>query len=427
MTLRGSGCGTWVGTWSTAQTGAATSGRSRTGFRDQTIRNIVRVSAGGGAIRIRLSNVFGAVPLTVSGTHVAVRLAGAATVPGTTRAVTFGGGRAVTVPVGRRVLSDPVDLDVGDRADLAVSLFLRDPTGPASWHPAGLTTSYHAPAGDHGADGTGAAFTRTDRSWYFLDGVDVLAPADDPAASRQAVGGAVVAFGPSTTDGIGSAPDANRRYPDELARRLLGLPSGERMSVLNAGIAGNKLLADDGTCGPSALNRFARDALGQTGVRAVILWEGTNDVATRPDLPLSAITGAYQRLIGAARARGVRVIGATLQPHEGAGFYSVAGNRLREAVNDWIRWSGAFDDVADFDWVLQDPRRPRRLLPAFDSGDHLHPNAAGYRAIAEAVDLAELTGVTGLAGAWRAPGAGPQTAGTLTRRSASGVRSASAG
>ena len=404
MTLRSSGHGKWVGTWSTAQVGAAASGRSRTGFRDQTVRNIIRVSAGGAALRIRVSNVFGAVPLTVSGAHVALRLAGAATVPGTTRPVTFDGDRAVTVPVGRRVLSDPVDLAVGDGADLAVSLFLRDPTGPASWHPAGLTTSYHAAAGDHGADGTGAAFTRADRSWYFLDGVDVLGSSlADRAVDYRGVTGAVVAFGPSTTDGIGSPVDANRRYPDELARRLLRLPPGTRMSVLNAGIAGNRLLADEGTCGPGALNRWGRDALGQTGVRAVILWEGTNDVATRPDLPLSTLTGAYQRLIAAAHARGVRVVGATLQPHEGAGFYSVAGNRLREAVNDWIRWSGAFDDVADFDWVLQDPRRPRRLLPAFDSGDHLHPNATGYRAIAQAVDLTELTRVSEVAAAAGAP------------------------
>lgn len=169
------------------------------------------------------------------------------------------------------------------------------------------------------------------------------------------------------------------------------------MSVLNGGIAGNKLLADNGTCGPSALNRFLRDAAGQSGVRAVILWEGTNDVATRPGLPLTAFTHAYQRLITAAHDSGLTIVGATLQPHEGAGFYSHEGNRLREAVNDWIRWSGAFDDVADFDWVLQDPRRPRRLRPAYDSGDHLHPGPPGYQAVADSVDLAGLTRSAGLA------------------------------
>jgi lysophospholipase L1-like esterase len=162
------------------------------------------------------------------------------------------------------------------------------------------------------------------------------------------------------------------------------------MSVLNAGIAGNRLLADGGTRGQSGLRRFVRDAVEQSGVRAIIIWEGTNDVATRPDMPLSEVTSAYQRLIAVAHSRDVRVIGATLQPHEGAGFYSHDGNRLREAVNDWIRWSGAFDEVADFDLVLQDPRHPRRLRPAYDSGDHLHPNDAGYAAIARSVDLGAL-------------------------------------
>jgi lysophospholipase L1-like esterase len=395
------GRGAWVGTWSSALVGAAASGRSRTGFRDQTVRSIVRVSVGGRAVRLRLSNVFGAAPLRVSGAHIAVRLAGAATLPGTTRAVTFAGGeRAVAIPAGGRITSDPVSLEVDDGADLAVSLYFRAATGPATWHPAALTTSYCSGPGDHGAGNAAAAFAHPDTSWYFLDGVEVQNPG---------VRGAVVAFGPSATDGIGSAPDANERYPDLLARRLRARPDGERLSVLNAGIAGNKLLADNGICGQSALNRFVRDAVEQTGVRAVILWEGNNDVATRPDMPLAEAVGAYQRLIGVAHAHGVRVIGATLQPHEGAGFYSPAGNRLREALNQWIRWSGAFDAVADFDRVLQDPRRPRRLRPAYDSGDHLHPNSAGYRAIAESVDLAALTGGEGPASAPDARAAGRGT------------------
>jgi lysophospholipase L1-like esterase len=373
--------------------GAAASGKSRDGFRDQTIRSVVRLSAGGSAVRIRLSNVFGAEPVTVTTAHVAVGRSGAVTVPGTTRAVTFAGMRSVAVGAGERVFSDPVDLALDDEADLAVSLYFAGPTGPATWHPAGLSGCYCA-AGDHGADIGAGAFAGFGAARYFLDGVDVVNPA---------VNGAVVTFGPSTTDGIGSAADANQRYPDELARRLLRLPDGERMSVLNAGIAGNKLLADNGTCGPSALRRFLRDAAGQSGVRAVIVWEGTNDVATRPDLPLAEFTYAYQQLIAAAHASDLKIIGATLQPHEGAGFYSRDGNRLREAVNDWIRWSGAFDDVADFDWVLQDPRHPRRLLPGYDSGDHLHPCPPGYAAIADSVDLAVLTGYEGLAGYARRP------------------------
>jgi lysophospholipase L1-like esterase len=320
----------------------------------------------------------------VDGAHVASRLAGPATVPGTGHAVTFGGAPSVTIPAGERAWSDPVRLRVADGTDLAVSLHLAAATGPATWHPAAQCTGCYCAAGDHAADPDAGAFTQQSTSWFFLDGVDVLNPA---------VRGAVVAFGPSTTDGIASTPDTNGRYPDLLAARLRRLPPGARMSVLNAGIAGNKLLADAGTSGRSALDRFLRDAAGQSGARAVILWEGTNDVATRPGLPLDVITGAYQRIIALAHSRGLRIVGATLQPHEGAWYYSQAGNRLRAAVNDWIRWSGAFDGVADFDQVLCDPRHPRRLLPGYDSGDHLHPNDAGYRAVAESVDLAALTGV----------------------------------
>jgi lysophospholipase L1-like esterase len=373
---------TWIGTWSCALVGAADTGRSRSGFRDQTLRSIVRISAGGSAVRLRLSNVFGDRPLVVGAAHVAVRLDGAATVPGTARAVTFAGQRGVVIPPGQRLFSDAIPLCTEDGADLAVSFGLPDATGPASWHPAALATGYLAEGAERGADADGSAFARAGQSWYFLDGVEVINPS---------VRGAVVAFGPSTTDGIGSSCDANERYPDKLARRLLALPGGERMTVLNAGIAGNRLLADNGTCGPSALNRFVRDAVQQSGARAVILWEGTNDVATRPDLGLGPVAGAYARLIETAHASGLTVIGATLQPHEGAGFYSHAGNRLREAVNEWIRWSGAFDDVADFDRILLDPRHPRRLLPGYDSGDHLHPGNAGYDAIADAVDLTALT------------------------------------
>jgi lysophospholipase L1-like esterase len=376
----------WLGTWSAALVRAADGGLSRSGFRDRTIRNVIHTSVGGSAVRIRLSNVFGGRPLRVDGAHVAIRLAGAATVPDTGRAVTFGGASSVIIPAGERAWSDPVRLRVDDDADLAVSLYAAAATGPATWHPAALSAGCHCAAGDHRADHGPEAFVDRSTSWFFLDGVDVLNPA---------VRGAVVAFGPSTTDGIASTPDTNGRYPDLLARRLRRLPPGMRMSVLNAGIAGNKLLADAGTSGQSAIDRFLRDAAGQSGARAVILWEGTNDVATRPDLPLGVVTGAYQRLIGLAHSRGLRIVGATLQPHEGAWYYSHAGNRLREAVNDWIRWSGAFDGVADFDLVLRDPRHPRRLLPAFDSGDHLHPNDAGYRAVAASVDLAALTGAGG--------------------------------
>jgi lysophospholipase L1-like esterase len=368
----------WVGTWESAQVQPAASGLSATGFTDQTVRDIVHTSVGGSEIRIRISNVFGSAPLVVGDVHVAIPSSGAGTVPGTTRQVRFRGRTSVTIPAGDREFSDPVALKVGAETDLAVSIYFQAPTGPATWHPDALGTNYYSTAGDHSADTSATAYTGTDTSWFFLDGVDVVNPA---------VKGAVVTFGPSTTDGAGSTSGADERYPDDLARRLLARPRGRQLSVLNAGISGNELLADDGTNGPSALHRFLRDAVQQTGVKAIIVWEGTNDIGGNPGLPLSDFTSAYEQLIAVAHAHGIRVIGATLQPDEGAGYWTAAGNTLREAVNNWILASGAFDGTADFSTVLEDPANPAQLLPAFDSGDHLHPNDAGYQAIADSINL----------------------------------------
>lgn len=375
----------WVGTWSTAEVAAASSGPSATGFEDQTVRNVVHTTVGGSAVRIRLSNVFGSGPLTVDDAYVGVRSAGAAIEPGTNRQATFGGAKRVTIPAGQRAVSDPVALPVGAEQDLAVSIYFAGPTGPATWHQDAISTNYYSDAGDHSAENDAAAYTNTTTSWYFLDGVDVLNPD---------VRGSVVTFGPSTTDGDASTVDANVRYPDDLARRLLQLPAREQMSVLNAGISGNQLLADGGTSGVSGLARFYRDAIEQTGVRVVIIWEGTNDIGGHPSLAPSQLTDAYQELIDVAHQHGVRVIGATLQPDKGAGYYTEQGNEVRKAVNDWIRTSGAFDGVADFDKALLDPSDPDRMLPLYDSGDHLHPNNAGYQAIADSINLRLLTGAS---------------------------------
>jgi lysophospholipase L1-like esterase len=368
----------WVGTWETAQVQPAATGLSATGFTDQTVRDIVHTSSGGSEIRIRISNVFGSAPLVVSDVHVAISASGAGTKAGTTRQVLFNGSKSVTIPAGDREFSDPVQLAVGAEANLAVSIYFKDPTGPTTWHPDALSTNYYSTAGDHSADTSATDYTNSDTSWFFLDGVDVVNPS---------VKGAVVTFGPSTTDGVGSTSGANQRYPDDLARRLLARPAGQQLSVLNAGISGNELLADDGTNGQSALDRFLRDAVEQTGVKAIIIWEGTNDIGDDPGLPLSDFTSAYEQLISIAHAHGIKVIGATLQPDEGAGYWTAQGNTLREAVNNWILTSGAFDGTADFSTVLEDPANPDQLLPAYDSGDHLHPNDAGYQAIADSVNL----------------------------------------
>jgi lysophospholipase L1-like esterase len=373
----------WVGTWNSAQVTAATSGLSATGFSNQTVRNIVHTSVGGSKIRIRISNVFGIGPLDVSDVHVGLRQSGAAVFAGTDRQVTFHGRNAVAIAAGDRAESDPIDLEVGDEQDLAVSIYFAGSSGPATWHPDAISTNYVSTSGDHGAEADATAYTTTDTSWYFLDGVDVLNPT---------VAGAVVAFGPSTTDGDASTTDANARYPDDLARRLLKLLPGQQLSVLNAGISGNQLLADGGTSGAAGLTRFQRDALEQTGVRAIIIWEGTNDIGDDPTLIPSQLTNGYQQLINEAHQRGVRVIGATLQPDQGASYYTPQGNTVREAVNTWIRTSGAFDGVADFDAVLRDPSDPAQMQPVYDSGDHLHPNDTGYLAIADSINLQILTG-----------------------------------
>jgi lysophospholipase L1-like esterase len=371
----------WVGTWESAQVRPAATGLSATGFTDQTVRDIVHTSVGGREIRIRISNVFGATPLVVSDVHVAISGSGAKTRAGTARQVLFKGSKSVTIPAGVREFSDPVGLAVGAEANLAVSIYFKHSTGPAAWHPDALSTNYYSTAGDHSAATSATDYTHSDTSWFFLDGVDVLNPR---------VAGAVVAFGASTTNGVGSTSGADERYPDYLARRLLGLPRGQQLSVLNAGISGNELFANGGTNGQSALGRFLRDAVEQTGVQAIIIWEGTNDIGDHPALPLSNFTSAYKKLITIAHARNIRVIGATLQPDKGAGYWTAQGNELREAVNNWIMRSGAFDGTADFSTVLENPANPEELLSAYDSGDHLHPDDAGYQAVADAINLGLL-------------------------------------
>jgi lysophospholipase L1-like esterase len=371
----------WVGTWASAQVQPAATGLSATGFTDQTVRNIVHTSVGGSALRIRISNVFGKAALVVGGAQVALSASGAATVAGSTKPVLFGGRASVIIPPGVRQFSDRVEMAIGAGTNLAVSLYFEHATGPATWHPNAQGTNYYSTAGDHSADAAAAAYPQSDTSWFFLDGVDVV---------NSAVAGAVVTFGASTTDGVGSTSGAAKRYPDDLARRLTALPWGRRLSVLNAGIAGNALLADGGTNGQSALDRFQRDALEQTGVKTVIIWEGSNDIGAHPHLPRTDLTGAYEQLIAIAHTRGIRVIGATLQPDKGASYWTPQGAVLRVAVNDWILSGGAFDGTIDFSRVLENPADTDALLPAYDSGDHLHPNNAGYQAMANSVDLGLL-------------------------------------
>jgi lysophospholipase L1-like esterase len=347
---------------------------------DQTVRNIVHTSIGGRGLRISLSNAFGSQPIVFGSAYVGVQDTGAAVVPGSNHQLTFGGNASVTIPVGATVFSDPLPGYLPPELTLAVSLYLQGAAGTVTGHNLGTQTSYVSTAGNHSAEEDGAAFTTTISRWYWIDSVIVTA--------SQTVD-AVAALGDSITDGLRSTPGANRRWPDVLARRLLERPDHRAMGVLNEGISGNRVLADG--AGVSAQARFDRDVLAKPGVKTIVFLEGINDInggqATSPEQLISA----YRQLIARAHAEGTCILGATMTPFKGLGSYTDAKEAIRSAVNEFIRTSGEFDGVVDFDLATRDPADPLRFLPAYDSGDHLHPSDAGYEAMGNAVNLQLLT------------------------------------
>ena len=360
-------------------------------FQRQTVRQIARLSVGGSRLRVVVSNEQGQAPLHIGAAQVAQAAEGPAVVPGTGHVLRFGGQTTVTLPPGARLASDPVDLALPALARVAVSLYLPGPSQPAGFHFDARETAYVA-AGDHtGAAAWPADGTRMDARVY-VSGMLVETPR--PPAT-------VVTLGDSLTDGNGATPGADTRWPDALAERLA--PRG--VAVLNAGISGGRLLRDG--MGRSGLERVGRDVLGQPGVRAMLVLLGTNDIGwpggpfapqERPATAEDLIQG-FRALIAQAHAHNVRIVGATLPPFEHAlagtpleGHSTPAKDAVRQSVNRWIRESGAFDAVVDFDAVLRDPAHPARLRAALDSGDHLHPGDAGYRAMAAAIDLDALWG-----------------------------------
>lgn len=378
-----SAAGDWVGTWATA-VARPQNGQALAGFSDTTLRQRMHVSVGGSQVRLRLTNVYGTQPLVVGAATLALPGEGPGDVDaGTVSAVTFSGDTAVTIPAGAELVSDPVALRIADDSDVLVSLYVPGPTGPATYHAAAHSTGWIA-TGDHTTAPSGSSFPQTTTSFWFLDGLDV----------RGATPGAVVFLGDSITDGSGSTRDTNRRWPDYLADRMLQQPRPYRFGILNAGIGGNRLLlhANSSGQGDNALARFDRDVLTQTGAGTVVVFEGVNDIQQpNSQYDPEQLIAAYEQIIQRAHDQGMRAVGATIGPFQGWGTWTPEREAVRAAVNEWIRESGAFDAVFDFDAVLRDPDEPLRMRADYDSGDHLHPGDAGYAAMADAVDLTELS------------------------------------
>ncbi|MEU4481888.1 SGNH/GDSL hydrolase family protein [Micromonospora sp. NPDC023966] len=360
-------------------TWGASADRTGGSFTDQTVRNIVHTSIGGTNLRISLSNVFGDRIVTFDSVYVGVQSGGASVVPGTNRQVTFAGSKTVSVPNGAEVLSDPLPGDVPADTNLTVSIHVKGASGSLTGHNLAMQTNYISGAGDHAADTDGTAFTQQATRWYWVDALVV---------DQQQQVDTVAALGDSITDGYGSTRDANHRWPDYLARRIAEQPPAHQFGVMNEGISGNRVLTDG--AGVNVQARFDRDVLSQPDVRTVILMEGINDIGGGVATSADQLISAYRILIARAHADQTCILGATLTPFEGAGYYSPAKEVIREEVNTWIRTSGEFDGVIDFDQVTRDPANPMRFLPAYDVGDHLHPSDAGYQAMANAVDLSHL-------------------------------------
>ncbi len=381
----------WIATWAAAPLlprpptpppagQPATNQPPANAFQGQTIRMIAHVSLGGRHARVRLSNAFGTAPLQIGAAHIALREKDSVIVAGTDRALTFGGSASIKIPAGADVISDPVDIAIPNLGDVAVSIYLPDAVTDPTMHGTGLHTTYISAAGDF----TGAASiaeTRTTTSYYILTGIHVMAPADT---------GVIVAFGDSITDGSTSTPNTDSSWPAQFAKRLNANKVTKNIAVANLGIGGNCVLIN--CAGIAALARLDRDVLAQPGVKWLIVLEGINDIgqyARNPALAPSAadLIAGYKQIIERAHQHGIKVIGATLTPYGGAAYATDVGEDVRSAVNAWIRSSKAYDAYVDFDKATRDPSTPKEFLPAYNIRDHLHPNDAGYKAMAEAIDF----------------------------------------
>lgn len=392
----------WVGTWATAvqaprviqlppsANAPAAAPAPVTSFKNQTIRQIVRTSIGGDRARVTFTNVYGTEQLVIGAASLAVRDKDAAIVAGSSHPLAFGGRPSIIVPPGATVISDPVAATVPTLGDVAIDIFFPGDTAagnsPPTLHVGAWQTNYVSTAGNHAGEANLPVQT-TVPSYFFVARLDVTAPETTAA---------IVTFGDSITDGTNSTPNTNNRWPNHLAKRILSQPNGPKFGVLNGGISGNRVLSDG--MGVSALQRFEREALDQPGVTHVVVLEGINDVGLAagliPGLPkrdpaptAEDIIQGHQQLIARAHMRGLKIIGATLTTYEGARYWSAEGEKVRQAINQWLRTSNAYDGLIDFESALKDPQNPTKFLPKYDSGDHLHPSDLGYQVMADTVNL----------------------------------------
>jgi lysophospholipase L1-like esterase len=370
----------WVGTWTTSpQLVEPRNNPPKPGLSNNTLRQVVCVSIGGDSLRIRFTNEFSKSPVTMKAVHIALSVDSSKIDPKTDLTLKFNGNPEITLEPGTAITSDPFHFKIKPRTNLAITIYFGNTSPDVTGHPGSRTTSYLLTGEEVSAVDFPNAVT-TDH-WYIINGIDVVAPESATA---------VVVLGNSITDGRGSGTNKQNRWPDVLAERLLKNPETEHVAVLNAGIGGNCVLRQ--CLGPSALSRFDRDVIGATGVRWLIILEGINDIGGSREKEGAAkvaddLIVAYEQMIDSAHANGILVYGATIMPFGGSFYDSPDHEKAKQKVNEWIRTSGRFDAVIDLDATMQDPENPLQLLPAGDTGDHLHPNEIGHRMMAEAVDL----------------------------------------
>jgi lysophospholipase L1-like esterase len=375
----------WVGTWATSPRPEEPGASGGLPLEGSTLRQVVHVSIGGARVRLRLSNAFGTTALSLHGVHLALAGGGGAIHASSGRTVLFSGQPSVAIPAGASVLSDPLDFELPAMSDVAISIHFKSVPAMLTTHPGSRTTSYLL-AGDQLAAVELPEATKK-VYWFFIQSLDVL--------DTTGKAGAIVVLGDSITDGYGCTTDRNNRWTDDLTRRLQANAETKHLGVLNAGIGGNRILRDG--AGPNALARFDRDVITHAGVRWLVVLEGINDIGTRVAARTKGegfasaadIIAAFEQMIARAHTHGIRVAGATILPFGGnKNYWSEDGEADRQTINTWIRTSGRFDAVIDFDAAMRVPENPTRLKPGLDCGDHLHPSLAGYAEMARVVDLA---------------------------------------